>query len=140
VREIKLCTRCKVQLPLDEFSPGHCFCKLCHTLSRRERRICRDVVNEFLDEFPCSDCERHFPPCALHFDHHPDAPMKEHTIADLMSRAATRENVEHLWSEIVKCEVVCAVCHAIRTNKRAEEKHQRRLEERAEYIKRQQAT
>jgi hypothetical protein len=137
---MKICTRCKVRLPGAEFSSGHCACKLCHTLSRRERRICRDVVNEFLVDIPCADCVRLFPACALHFDHHPDAPAKEHTIADLMSRAATRENVNHLWSEIVKCEVVCAVCHAIRTNRRAEERHQRRLEERAEYIKRQQAT
>lgn len=49
----------------------------------------------------------------------------------------TRENVQVLWAEMVKTEAVCSNCHAVRTNERAEEKHQRRLEERAEYVRKQ---
>jgi hypothetical protein len=103
-------------------------------MNRRERHILRDEMNTFLADMPCADCEGIFPPCALQLDHHPDCEPKEHTIADLMSRSVTRENVQALWAEMVKCEVVCAVCHAVRTNERAEEKHQQRLREREEYV------
>ena len=49
-------------------------------------------MNEFLEDIPCADCARLCPAVGLQFDHHPDSDEKEHTIADLMSRAATREN------------------------------------------------
>lgn len=128
------CTRCEVPLPVGAFGRGRCWCKLCETIARREKFILRDDMNAFLADMPCADCERVFPPCAMQLDHHPDCEPKEHTIADMMSRAVTRENVQALWAEMVKCEVVCANCHAIRTNKRAEEKHRLRVEARQEYV------
>jgi len=60
---------------------------------------------------PCEDCGQSFPPYVMDFDHR-DPPKKLFAIttgsAQLMSR-------EKLISEIEKCDIVCANCHALRT-------------------------
>ena len=60
---------------------------------------------------PCGDCGQSFPPYVMDFDHR-DPSKKLFAIttgsAHLMSR-------EKLISEIEKCDVVCANCHALRT-------------------------
>ena len=60
---------------------------------------------------PCDDCGESFPPYVMDFDHR-DPSKKLFAIttgsAHLMSR-------EKLITEIEKCDVVCANCHALRT-------------------------
>ena len=60
---------------------------------------------------PCDDCGESFPPYVMDFDHR-DPAKKLFAIttgsAHLMSR-------EKLISEIEKCDIVCANCHALRT-------------------------
>jgi hypothetical protein len=61
---------------------------------------------------PCADCGRRFPPCAMDFDHVRGA--KVNSIAQLVNSYQPRAT----RVEIVKCELVCACCHRIRTHKR----------------------
>lgn len=68
---------------------------------------------------PCTDCGRTFPPAAMQWDHLPGTEKLGAIGSGLrfLGRAKVLE-------EIAKCELVCTVCHAIRT-------HERRIRARA---------
>lgn len=57
---------------------------------------------------PCTDCGLTFRPEAMDFDH--VRGVKTANVSDMVGRP-TRELLE----EIGKCELVCAVCHRVRT-------------------------
>lgn len=59
---------------------------------------------------PCADCGRSFPTCAMDFDHRPGT-VKLFTLAT----GACSYGMKKIIEEIAKCDVVCAVCHRIRT-------------------------
>jgi hypothetical protein len=65
-----------------------------------------------LKDVPCKDCGRHFPPECMDFDHVRGEKVKE------VSKLAKNNDREALMREIVKCDVVCACCHRIRTRQR----------------------
>jgi hypothetical protein len=76
-----------------------------------------ETRKSFLDEarnVPCLDCNRIFPPCAMDFDH-----IGEKSFG-IMQQYRSR-SIQELAAEIAKCEVVCAVCHRIRTYNRRNE-------------------
>lgn len=62
---------------------------------------------------PCADCGQRWPPEAMDFDH-----VRGKKLADLSRMSKTRYSVSKILEEIAKCEVVCACCHRIRTNRR----------------------
>jgi len=63
---------------------------------------------------PCADCRRVFAPCCMDFDHLPGTKKKD-AVARL---ARDTTSLETLKKEIAKCEVVCACCHRLRTQRR----------------------
>ena len=60
---------------------------------------------------PCADCGVSYPPYIMQFDHIVDG--KRGNVADM---ARSGFSIENLQSEIDKCELVCANCHAERTH------------------------
>ena len=60
---------------------------------------------------PCTDCGVRYEYFAMDFDHLRDKEM----ILGSQGRKSGRKKIE---AEIAKCEVVCAVCHRYRTQKR----------------------
>lgn len=60
---------------------------------------------------PCADCGGRFPAVAMDFDH------VSGTKREIVSRLKLH-SLARLREEIAKCEVVCAVCHRIRTARR----------------------
>jgi len=78
---------------------------------KRQRR--RNFLYSVKQTYGCEDCGYNENPVALQFDHLPEF--------DKINRisALTKGNFTKLIDEIVKCEVVCANCHAIRTHQRA---------------------
>lgn len=81
------------------------------TLAREKRREIAELRNK-LKSKPCADCGVQFPPCAMQFDH----------LRDKRFCVCRAPSVADLLFEAAKCEVVCACCHAIRTEKRRLEK------------------
>ena len=79
-------------------------------LNRKSYDRRKELLNKIKDE-PCLDCKRKFPPCAMDFDH--VRGDKEFTIGPSWATA-----LDKLLEEIEKCELVCANCHRIRTQKR----------------------
>lgn len=132
---MRICTKCRYKGPDSAFANKfktnkRGLCKKCKSLynkdwygrnkkkhlvdvvrnNRKYRKLIRAAVDK-LKERPCSDCGRRFPPCAMDFDHrHPGAKWME--VAHLATRSTSLAPV---LREIKKCDLVCAVCHRIRT-------------------------
>lgn len=75
----------------------------------------REEVKAAVDKLknvPCLDCDKLFPPVAMDFDH---LGGKTKSIATMVSRSY---KLDLILEEVKLCEVVCACCHRIRTEKR----------------------
>lgn len=68
---------------------------------------------------PCTDCGRTFDPEGMDFDHVKG--KKTASVAHLCAKGAAKK----LEEELKKCELVCAVCHRIRTKKRRKKTRRR---------------
>lgn len=79
---------------------------------RKDQRKKRQLIQEF-KKVPCADCGQSFPPYCMDFDHR-DPSQKSFTIARVCAYGRAK-----LLAEIAKCDVVCAVCHRIRTHDRS---------------------
>lgn len=74
----------------------------------------RSERTEFLRELKdadCADCGVRYDHFVMQFDHVPERGKKNFTIGAVCSWMP----IEKLKEEILKCDVVCANCHAIRT-------------------------
>ena len=71
----------------------------------------RDFVNEIKSTTPCTDCGQIYPPYVMQFDH-----VLGGKRGNVASLAHSRVSIETLKTEMAKCELVCANCHAIRTH------------------------
>lgn len=80
----------------------------------RNRKAARKLSKELRSRSPCPDCERTYPWYVMQFDH--IRGEKHDNVANLVS--AGRE-LHTIKTEIAKCQIVCANCHAIRTYLRA---------------------
>lgn len=69
----------------------------------------RDFIGQIKTTQGCADCGYNDHPAALQFDHLPGY-QKTRGVGNMLGCT-----IESLLSEIAKCEVVCANCHAIRT-------------------------
>ena len=91
-------------------------------LSKKQRAETRAVKNarhaaikaevDKIKSVPCADCGESFPPCAMDFDHR-NPRTKKFTIGTALKNCFS---LEKLLEEIAKCDIVCAVCHRIRTH------------------------
>lgn len=72
----------------------------------------RKFINQIKD-VPCADCGMKYPFYVMDFDHK-NAKNKVKEIAYMMTRNWSLDKIK---AEVVKCEIVCANCHRIRTYK-----------------------
>jgi hypothetical protein len=130
---VKRCPKCGEEKPLDAFhrwskrDGRQVWCKACrkeydkaYFHANKHRRWPRAGIHaEFLQWYhalkakPCVDCGGTFPPVAMHWDHRPGT-VKLSDVADLARKHARRK----VLAEIEKCDLVCANCHAARTDER----------------------
>jgi len=77
----------------------------------REYRRAREWFDS-LKAGPCSDCGVSYPPCVMQWDH--VRGDKHRNVGEMMFSASR----DRILKEIAKCDLVCANCHAIRTQSR----------------------
>lgn len=132
----KTCSKCGSHKPVSAFARRgkglHAKCRDCHSAYyktwyarnrqseiERAKRTNKEIIKELRElvdkakDVPCADCGLRFHPCGMDFDH-VDPTTKVADVAHLVHRAARKK----LLTEMSKCEVVCAVCHRIRTHNR----------------------
>lgn len=85
-------------------------------MTRREHQ--KFLVDQLKERTPCTDCGRRFPAESMDFDH--VRGVKLGNISELLHLPGAE-----LAAEIAKTELLCAVCHRLRTR-------DRRLDERVE--------
>lgn len=77
-------------------------------------RVARNMgVLAKLKDVECKDCGVKYPKAAMQFDH-----TDGKKPVSLVKLASTGSSVEAIMKEFSRCEVVCANCHAIRTQAR----------------------
>ena len=72
-------------------------------------------LNDLKAQTPCADCNEHFPPDQMDYDHLPG--FEKVMRIGLLVRQRTKQAVEE---EIAKCELVCKSCHTKRGHKRGQ--------------------
>ncbi len=77
--------------------------------SKKRHRKVTDYMRSLKIGRPCADCKNSFPPECMDFDHVRGEKIHE------VSRVCNKEFVD---AEILKCDLVCANCHRIRTKKK----------------------
>ena len=117
------CTGCGTVQPAEKFksrgtakkdskAPRHTMCNRCLYLryTRPHAQKKTEAVQQFKLERGCADCGYAAHPAALEFDHR----LGEVKLFNVMEKVGSY-SMEAIWSEIAKCDVVCANCHAVRT-------------------------
>lgn len=77
------------------------------------RRKNRDYLDGLKSKTPCRDCKKYFPAVCMDFDHLPGH-IKKAALSEMVGAYSIKE----LDLEITKCDIVCACCHRLRTEKR----------------------
>jgi hypothetical protein len=134
----KICSHCKVKKPLDDFfnnaakpdGKAH-LCKICQRAYRdkhyrKNPAYYKDKAKAFSANSraiqkrmkmaaTCADCGASYPnePWLMEFDHLP-----EHEKLGNISKFAACGQSKKMRSEMLKCEIVCLICHKRRTAKR----------------------
>lgn len=85
---------------------------LARNANCRRAKIARMV--ERFKSAPCMDCRQSYPPCVMDFDHRPE----ERKLFGLGGTAIAAYALERVMAEIAKCDLVCANCHRLRTQRR----------------------
>src|SRR5689334_5385622 len=78
---------------------------------RAEQR--RTEIQAFLADVkagPCTDCGARWPAVAMDFDH-----VRGVKIASIATMQSSARSLAVIKAEILKCELVCACCHRLRT-------------------------
>lgn len=98
-----------------ELSKCKVICANCHRKISFDK-FKRNIKKEWyfsLKEKPCADCTVSYPYYVMDFDHKEE---KQFNISS--SKNKKLENRSKLLGEISKCDLVCANCHRVRTQKR----------------------
>ena len=93
-----------------------CRCEICTEAHRAYKKVQRDKMKELTDtlkDVPCADCNTTYPPYVMQFDHRPDEDKRDNVAA-----LRKRNGEATIRAEAAKCDVVCANCHAVRTEQR----------------------
>jgi hypothetical protein len=78
------------------------------------RQLGRKMIREAKDK-PCADCGVPYPAYVMQFDHRPGEEKK----FNISVWVNVSQSLTTLVTEMSKCDVVCANCHAVRTHQRA---------------------
>jgi hypothetical protein len=95
----------------NDYNAAHRSERLAYQKQRQAER--QEFINSFKNK-PCTDCGKTFPNFCMDFDH-----VKGEKLDNLSSMKSNR-TLERIQAEIEKCELVCAICHRIRTQSRLE--------------------
>lgn len=135
---MKICVRCNNQRENSCFSPDKktldklaSWCKICFSEYRKIRynqniQVSRQKTNnrradrikwlqDLKKDKPCLDCHKIYEPYCMDFDHVPDKGQKVCNVSRMLLSNVPKEKI---LQEIQKCDLVCVLCHNIRSYNR----------------------
>jgi len=87
----------------------HIRCQVGAWAAKRRKEL--HAFRDWLKDQPCMDCGLKFPPVCMDFDHR-DPSTKRYSPAIMF----THYTLDAIQTELMKCDLVCANCHRIRTH------------------------
>lgn len=101
------------QIIMQEIVKCDIVCANCHRIREHNRNHTKtyywNKIIYLYKNVPCMDCNIQFPPYVMDFDHkNPEEKL-------FSISKPTIQNKKEIIAEIMKCDVVCANCHRIRT-------------------------
>lgn len=81
--------------------------------SRRARQVRYEKINAYKESKPCTDCGQFFEGFLMDLDHLPEF-LKVGSVSNLLRSYGWAK----ILAELEKCEVVCCMCHRMRTKQR----------------------
>lgn len=84
--------------------------------NKARREAAKDYLRKIKESNPCADCDNFWPYYVMHFDH-----VRGEKIVEVSALASKGWSIKRIETEVEKCDVVCANCHAERTWKRGQE-------------------
>lgn len=99
-----------------------CKCPECRQWKVVDGKVRQDLARAHVNAIknnPCLDCGHTFPTVCMQFDHTSDDKTNNVSTMVMLGYSIARIDIE-----IAKCELVCANCHAIRTDRRRREENQ----------------
>jgi hypothetical protein len=125
----KVCVKCQLPKKITEFVKNYCsadgrgnWCLSCFSTYMSGKIASRQLILDTAKSKPCVDCNGLFTPCCMDFDHIRGIKYKD--VSKLLTYSMSR-----LLEEIEKCDVVCACCHRVRSNKARVSTESPRLQE-----------
>jgi len=123
---MKTCSLCEVSKDVDLFvkqkrsSDGlFPWCKDCQLTYTNNWRISRlKWLQNLKSNTPCIDCGQIYEPYCMDYDHISERGQKNKSITKMILDNTPQKII---LEEIKKCELVCVICHKIRTNNRFNE-------------------
>lgn len=108
--ESKVCSNCGVKKHMLKYEKGHNQCYLCRRRKKNNRhyKMVREILEESGRKYACEECGYDENVSAIQF-HHRDEKEKSTSISELKKRNSSKEKIT---KELVKCDVLCATCHA----------------------------
>lgn len=99
----------KQRLVSNTYNAKHREERLAYQKARQDER--KAFIDSFKDK-PCKDCNKKFPTYCMDFDH------VRGEKKDNISGMKNNRTLKRIQEEIEKCDLVCAICHRIRTQSR----------------------
>lgn len=112
-RQCKICKRIAIKIAYEKKKPE--YIQRAKESNKKIRRKISNLIIKAKDK-PCVDCGRELPHYCMDLDHLPGS-IKIDNVSCLVKKCS----VKIIETEIAKCEVVCAVCHRIRTWERQQQ-------------------
>lgn len=131
----KYCAKCEIIKSIDQFSKNSkrkdkhaAYCKPCQyacqavwykhnkerhlkNVNKRSKAYRQEVLQWYKDlkKAPCTDCRKSYHSSLMEYDH---VDTKRDKISEMVNGKCSKEVI---LSEIARCELVCAMCHKVRT-------------------------
>ena len=87
----------------------HYTCRLCHAENARKTAKRGSSFINAIKNTPCMDCGLIYHPTMMDFDHRPG------TTKLMNASLMTTWSIQKISEEIAKCDIVCVLCHRVRT-------------------------
>lgn len=123
----KMITNSSIKRIQEEMNKCEIVCSNCHrerthnrsvhqNVNKKSKTPTRDklflIVNKIKESSSCMDCDQSYHSYQMDFDHR-DQTLKINGITDMI---VSQQSIEIIMSEIDKCDLICANCHAMRSS------------------------
>lgn len=124
------CKACRIELQKNIYRKNRdYYAKQKHSISKKTALKNKEFIDLFKEMCPCKDCLKYFPSFCMEFDH-----TSSDKTANISKLVYDGMSIYTIISEIKKTDLVCILCHRLRTFSRTTNKYNDRRQKKYDYI------